>query len=58
MADAGKLLEQQNLSLGALKQQAEALLGGKESQELVKEKGKDYLKEKKNQEKAKKLLGF
>ncbi|WP_345976310.1 TIGR03545 family protein [Sulfurimonas sp. HSL3-7] len=50
MADTGKLLEQQNLSLGALQQQAEALLGGKSSQKL--------LKDQKSQEKVKKLFGF
>ncbi len=58
MVDTGRVLEQQELSLGALEQKATSLLGGKGGQELVKEKGKDYLKEKKNQEKVEKLFGF
>ena len=52
--DAGALLEQQNLSLDTLSQKAKALLGGQGSKDLA----KDYLKETKSQDKAKKLLGF
>ena len=58
MAGTGKLLEQQNLSFEGLEQKAGALLGGKGSQEQLENKGKEYLKDQKKQEKVKKLFGL
>ncbi|MCJ7766514.1 MAG: hypothetical protein MUP09_11310, partial [Thiovulaceae bacterium] len=56
--DTANLLDQQNLSLDRLEQKAKALLDGHKSKDQAEEKAKDYLKERENQGKVKKLLGF
>jgi len=58
LVDTGKLLDEQSLSLDALEKKAKELASSANTKKVVKEKAKAYLKDKKTQDKLKKLFKF
>jgi len=58
LVDTGKLLDEQSLSLDALEKKAKGLASSANTKKVVKEKATKYLKDKKTQDKLKKLFKF
>jgi len=58
LVDTGKLLDEQSLSLDALEKKAKGVASSANTKKVVKEKAKEYLKDKKTQDKLKKLFKF